>query len=259
MGEFGRREVITALLTLGVLGALWEGAVRIFDIPSFLLPTPSSVIQELFDRPDLYAKHLWVTFYETSLGFLIAAVLGVTVAVGIVYSRLLQSVLYPIVILLQIIPKVAIAPLLLIWVGFGIQSKIILAVLIAFFPVVVDTVTGLRAVEDELLQLVRVLKGQRWQEFTKVRFPYALPFIFAGLKVAVTLAVIGAVIAEFVGGNEGLGFLVIIANVELNARMSFAALTVLSMLGLFLFGVVVALEKLLVPWADNNHAHDAAF
>ena len=200
-----------------------------------------------------------MTFYETALGFVLAAVLGVAAAIGIVYSKWLQSILYPIVILLQIIPKVAIAPLLLIWVGYGIQSKIVVAILVAFFPVVVDTVTGLRAVDEELLELVRVLKGHRWQEFLKVRFPYALPFIFAGLKVAVTLAVIGAIIAEFVGGNEGLGYLIIIANVELNVQMSFAALTVLSLLGLLLFGVVAALEKLLIPWADEQSASSTAF
>jgi NitT/TauT family transport system permease protein len=249
---FGRRELGVAAATLIVIALVWEAYVRIADVPNFLLPTPSSVVEEFFSRPQLYGEHLWVTFYETTIGFLAAAALGIFAAIVIVYSRWMQSIVYPIVILLQIVPKVAIAPLLLVWVGYGIESKIIVAVLVAFFPVVVDTVTGLRAVDLELLDLVRVLKGRRWQEFTKVRFPYALPFIFAGLKVAVTLAVIGAIIAEFVGGNKGLGFLIVIANSELNVTMSFAALTLLSLLGLALFGFVSGLEKLLIPWADRE-------
>ena len=249
------RDVSVTLVTLAVLCILWELIVRVFRVPLFLLPPPSMVADELVQRSSLYLTHSWVTLYETLLGFLLATVLGIVAGILIVYSRWLQSVLYPIVVVLQIVPKVAIAPLLLIWLGYGLQSKVMVALLVAFFPIVVTTVTGLRAVEQDLLDLVRVLKGGRWQEFAKVRFPSALPFIFSGLKVAITLAVIGAIIGEFVGSNQGLGYLVLIANSEMRTQMSFAALLLLSALGLGLFGVIVLLERLLVPWGVTEEEH----
>jgi NitT/TauT family transport system permease protein len=246
------QDVIVTLVTLTVIGVVWELIIRLFNVPLFLLPPPSMVFAELTQRADLYATHTWITLYETLIGFLLATVLGIVAGILIVYSRWLQSVLYPIVVVLQIVPKVAIAPLLLIWLGYGLQSKVVVALLVAFFPIVVTTVTGLRAVEQDLLDLVRVLKGSRWQEFTRVRFPSALPFIFSGLKVAITLAVIGAIIGEFVGGNQGLGYLVVIANSEMRTQMSFAALLLLSLLGLGLFGLIVLVERWLIPWGVTD-------
>lgn len=242
------RDFGLAMASFVVAILLWEAVVQIFALPSFLLPSPSSVFEELARRPELYLLHTWVTINEVVIGFLLAAVAGVAAAVIMTSSRIVQALVYPLVVVLQIIPKVAIAPLLLIWVGFGPQSKILLALLIAFFPVVVNTASGLRAVDPELLDLVKVLGGQRWQEYLKVRFPHALPYIFSGLKVAITLAVIGAVIGEFVGGNQGLGYLIIIANVELNLAMSFAALTTLSVMGLALYGLVTLIERVVAPW-----------
>jgi NitT/TauT family transport system permease protein len=242
------REVVTAIITLTVVTVLWEVVVRLFQIPSFLIPAPSAIWQEFTSRVELYANHTWITLYETLLGFLLAVVLGILAAIAIVYSRVLQSVVYPVILILQIVPKVAVAPLLLIWVGYGLQSKAVIALLVAFFPVVVSTATGMRAADPELLDLVKVLKGSRWQEFVKIRFPYSLPFIFSGLKVAITLAVIGAIIGEFVGGNEGLGYLIVIANAELKTAMSFSSFILLSVMGLVLFGLIVVLERLMVPW-----------
>lgn len=246
------RDFGLAVASFVTLGVLWEAAVAIFDLPSFLLPPPSAVIGEFLDRPELYVQHTWVTLYEVVLGFLLAAVTGVATAVLLTSSRVAQALVYPLVVVLQIIPKVAIAPLLLIWVGFGIQSKVVLALLIAFFPVVVNTASGLRSVDTEMVELVKVLQGRRWQELIKVRFPYAMPYIFSGLKVAITLAVIGAVIGEFVGGNRGLGHLIILANVELNLSMSFAALATLSLAGLALFGMVAFIERLVAPWGTAD-------
>lgn len=248
MSRIQLRDFGLAVVSLVVVILLWEAVVQIFDLPSFLLPPPSAVFEELANRPELYVRHTWVTVYEVVIGFLLAAVTGIAAAVIMTASRIVQALVYPLVVVLQIIPKVAIAPLLLIWVGFGVQSKIVLALLIAFFPVVVNTAGGLRAVDPELLDLVKVLRGRRWQEYLKVRFPHALPYIFSGLKVAITLAVIGAVIGEFVGGNQGLGYLIIIANVELNLAMSFAALTTLSVMGLALFGLLALIERVVVPW-----------
>ncbi len=242
------RDIIITVVTVTAVALLWELIVRVFNVPLFLVPPPSRILDEVLQRPELYATHTWVTLLETLLGFVLATVFGIVMGILIVYSRLLQGILYPIVVVLQIVPKIAVAPLLLIWLGYGLQSKLMVALLVAFFPIVVTTVTGLRAVEQDLLDLVRVLKGGRWQEFVKVRFPYALPFIFSGLKVAITLAVIGAIIGEFVGSNSGLGYLVIAANAELRTPMSFAALILLSVLGLALFGLIVAIERLLIPW-----------
>src|SRR5579875_1511051 len=248
MSAIRLREVVTAIATLTVVTVLWEVVVRLFQIPSFLIPAPSAIWQEFASRVELYANHTWITLYETLLGFLLAVVLGILAAIAIVYSRVLQSVVYPVILILQIVPKVAIAPLLLIWVGYGLQSKAVIALLVAFFPVVVSTATGMRAADPELLDLVKVLKGSRWQEFVMIRFPYALPFIFSGLKVAITLAVIGAIIGEFVGGNEGLGYLIVIANAQLRTAMSFSSFILLSLMGLALFAAVVVLERLIVPW-----------
>ncbi len=242
------REVVTALVTIVATIGLWEAFVRLFNVPDFLVPAPSAIWQEFASRPDLYMLHTWITLYETALGFLLAVVLGIVAAIAIVYSRLLQSVVYPVILVLQIVPKVAIAPLLLIWVGYGLQSKALIALLVAFFPIVISTATGMRAADPELLDLVKVLNGSRWQEFVKIRFPYSLPFIFSGLKVGITLAVIGAIIGEFVGGNEGLGYLIVIANAQLRTAMSFSALILLSLMGLALFAAIVVLERLMVPW-----------
>ncbi|HEY7062823.1 MAG TPA: ABC transporter permease [Chloroflexota bacterium] len=242
------REVVTALVTIVVAIGLWEAFVRLLNVPDFLVPAPSAIWQEFASRPDLYANHTWVTLYETVIGFLLAVVLGIVAAIAIVYSRPLQSVVYPLILVLQIVPKVAIAPLLLIWVGYGLQSKALIALLVAFFPIVISAATGMRAADPELLDLVKVLNGSRWQEFVKIRFPYSLPFIFSGLKVAITLAVIGAIIGEFVGGNEGLGYLIVIANAQLRTAMSFSSFILLSLMGLALFAAVVLLERLMVPW-----------
>ncbi len=242
------REVVTAIITILVAIVVWEGAVRLFNIPEFLIPAPSAIWQEFSSRSDIYATNTWITLYETLIGFLLAVALGILAAIAIVYSRTLQSVVYPVILVLQIVPKVAIAPLLLIWVGYGLSSKALIALLVAFFPVVISTATGMRAADPELLDLVKVLKGSRWQEFVKIRFPYSLPFIFSGLKVAITLAVIGAIIGEFVGGNEGLGYLIVIANAQLRTTMSFSSFILLSLMGLALFAAVVVLERLMVPW-----------
>jgi NitT/TauT family transport system permease protein len=162
---------------------------------------------------------------------------------------------YPLLVASQSIPKIAIAPILLVWFGTGIQSKLAMAFVIAFFPVVVDTATGLRATSPELLELARSLQCSRLQTFLKIQLPSALPFIFSGAKIAVTLAVIGAVIGEFIGSNEGLGNLLLAANSQLDAPLVWASLVVLSLLGMVLYGAVVLAEKLLMPWADDAQGH----
>jgi len=247
----------TCLSILGTL-AVWEILTRLSQIPGFILPAPSAIFVEAVTRYPLYLYNSWITFYEMVAGFLLAALIGVFLAVVIVYSRILRNIIYPQIVVLQIVPKVAIAPLLLIWAGYGITSKVLLALLIAFFPIVVNMVTGLVEIEEELLDLCRILQSGRWQEFFKVRLPNALPYLFSSLKVASTLAVIGAVIGEFVGGAEGLGHLIIIANTELRTSMAFVSLFCLSILGFLLYGLVVLAERMFMPWEKWQSAAQAA-
>jgi NitT/TauT family transport system permease protein len=243
-----KTDIGTTTISIVATLAVWEALIRIFRVPGFIVPAPSAIFVEAVTRYQLYLYHSWVTFYEMVVGFALAAVVGVVLAVAIVYSRLIRNMIYPQIVVLQIVPKVAIAPLLLIWAGYGMTSKVLLALLIAFFPIVVNMVTGLIAIEAELLELCRILHSGRWQEFSKVRLPNALPYFFSSLKVASTLAVIGAIIGEFVGGSEGLGHLIIIANTELRTSMAFVCLFSLSILGFLLYGFVVLAERVFMPW-----------
>jgi NitT/TauT family transport system permease protein len=252
-----KTDIGTTTISIVATLAVWEILVRIFQVPAFIVPAPSAIFMEAITRYPLYVYHSWVTFYEMVVGFLLAAVVGVFLAVVIVYSRIIRNLIYPQIVVLQIVPKVAIAPLLLIWAGYGMTSKVLLALLISFFPIVVNMVTGLLAIEEELLELCRILHSGRWQEFSKVRLPNALPYFFSSLKVASTLAVIGAIIGEFVGGSEGLGHLIIIANTELRTSMSFVCLFSLSILGFLLYGFVVLAERVFMPWEKWQSATPA--
>jgi NitT/TauT family transport system permease protein len=243
-----KSDVGTTTISILATLAVWEALLWIFPLPSFIVPAPSVIFAEAVTRYPLYLYHSWVTFYEMVVGFVLAALVGVVLAVAIVYSRIIRNMIYPQIVVLQIVPKVAIAPLLLIWAGYGLTSKVLLALLVSFFPIVVNMVTGLLAIEEELIELCRILHAGRWQEFAKVRLPNALPYLFSSLKVASTLSVIGAVIGEFVGGSEGLGHLIIIANTEMRTSMSFVALFCLSFLGFLLYGLVVLAERLFMPW-----------
>jgi len=193
---------------------------------------------------------------ECILGFFLAMAIGIPIAVIVTYSRLLNSMFYPLLVASQSIPKVALAPILLVWFGTGIESKLAMAFVIAFFPIVVDTVTGLRNTSPELLELARSLQSSRLQTFFKIQLPSALPFIFSGAKIAVTLAVIGAVIGEFIGADEGLGNLLLVANSQMNTSLAWAALVLLSVLGMILYASVVLAERILMPWGrDSEQKH----
>jgi NitT/TauT family transport system permease protein len=255
-----KTDISTTIISVIATLAAWEVLTWVFRIPGFILPAPSAVFVEAATRYPLYLYHSWITFYEMVVGFLLAAVVGVLLAVIIVYSRMIRNMIYPQIVVLQIVPKVAIAPLLLIWAGYGTTSKVLLALLVSFFPIVVNMVTGLVAIEEELLDLCRILHSGRWREFSKVRLPNALPYLFSSLKVASTLSVIGAVIGEFVGGSEGLGHLIIIANTELRTSMSFVSLFSLSILGFLLYGLVTLAERVFMPWEKWQSAaeHSAA-
>jgi NitT/TauT family transport system permease protein len=233
---------------LVAVGVLWQLVAASGRVKPYLIPSPGSVLAQFSTAGGLLLKHSTVTFYETIIGFVVAAIIGLVFAVAIVYSRGIERTLYPLLLAAQVVPKIAIAPLFVVWLGFGLAPKILVAVLIAFFPVVISGVAGLRSVDPELLDLAATMGAKPWDSFVKIRFPAALPHIFAGLKVAVTLAVVGAVVGEFVGANSGLGYIVMSANGNLNTPLLFAALIAMSLIGIVLFAVLEVVERFAVPW-----------
>src|SRR5262245_33836346 len=241
-------------LLLGLIFVAWWVVTAAGWVQPYLVPTPKAVWDRVMQDWSSLMYHSYVTLYETVVGFLIASVLGLATAVAIAYSRTMEKTLYPIVLFAQVSPKIAIAPLIVVWFGNDLAPKIILAVLIAFFPVVVSGVAGLRSTDPELLELSATMGANRWQTFRKIRFPNALPHLMAGEKVAVTLAVVGAVVGEFVGASEGLGYQLMIANGNLDAPLLFAALILMSLIGILLFVVVEVLEALLIPWHASRRS-----
>jgi NitT/TauT family transport system permease protein len=261
----GRHRRTLGARFVGFLGALWRPALLLGVVfagwwfitargyvPKYLVPTPAAVWETTTGQWRMLAHHTVVTLYETVIGFAVAVVLGLATAIAIAYSRTFDKGLYPIVLFAQVIPKVAIAPLLVAWFGVGFAPKIILAVLISFFPIVVSGVTGLRSTDPELLDLSATMGAGRWRTFRKIRFPNALPHLMSGLKVAVTLAVVGAVVGEFVGSSEGLGHVLQLANGNLEAPLLFADLFLMSLLGIVLFVLVEVAEALLIPWHPSR-------
>jgi NitT/TauT family transport system permease protein len=234
-----------------IIVLIWHYYVVLMQVPVVVLPTPLQVLKSMINDAKILTEEGWVTALECIYGFALSLAIGIPIAVVMTYSRIANQMFYPLLVASQSIPKVAVAPILLIWFGTGIKSKLAMAFVIAFFPVVVDTATGLRSTSPDLLELARSLQCTRLQTFFKIQLPSALPSIFSGAKIAVTLSVIGAVIGEFIGSNEGLGNLLLTANSQLNSPLVWASLTVLSVLGMILYGLVVLAEKLLMPWAVN--------
>lgn len=232
---------------VGLLVA-WELAYRGLNIPKFIIPAPSGILAETWEWRFRLLGHTWVTLYETLAGFGLAIIIGVPLAVLIVYSPTLRSALYPILVTTQSVPKIAIAPVILLILGYGEVSKIVVAFLVAFFPVVVDTATGLGATPPELLDLSRSYRASPLKTFLKVRFPMALPFFFSGLKIAIALAVIGATVGEFVGSDQGLGYVILAATSYWNANLAFGAIILLSVLAIVLFALVSLAERIICPW-----------
>ena len=235
-----------------IIVLIWHFYVVLMQVPIVVLPTPLQVLKSMTDDAKILTEEGWVTALECIYGFALSLAIGIPIAVVMTYSRIANQMFYPLLVASQSIPKVAVAPILLVWFGTGIKSKLAMAFVIAFFPVVVDTATGLRSTSPDLLELARSLQCTRLQTFLKIQLPSALPSIFSGAKIAVTLSVIGAVIGEFIGSNEGLGNLLLTANSQLNSPLVWASLTVLSVLGMILYGLVVLAEKLLMPWATDD-------
>jgi len=243
-------ETLIPAATLLAALLAWEVATRAFRIPRFIMPAPSAILGEGWEWRYRFIGHTWVTLYETLGGFALSMVVGVPLAVLIVYSPALRSAIYPLVILAQSVPKIAIAPVLLLVLGYGEMPKMVVAFLVAFFPVVVDTATGLAATPPELLDLSRSYRASAFKTFLKVRLPMALPFIFAGAKVAITLSVIGAVVGEFVGSDRGLGYVILSSTSYWKTEVAFSAMILLSLMAIVLFAAVSLVERFVCPWLN---------
>ncbi|HEY7557896.1 MAG TPA: ABC transporter permease [Candidatus Binatia bacterium] len=227
---------------------IWEGLVRLFHVPVWLVPAPSQIFEVIADKNSVMLFHTLVTLEETLLGFVLALGVGIVCAIGIVHFPLLRDTLYPTLIMFNSFPKIAIAPLFVVWIGVGIESKIANAFLTALFPIVLNSILGLTDMDPELLELVRSMSRSRWVLFWKIRLPHSLPYLFAGCKIAIPLAVIGAIVGEFISGRSGLGYLVLSANNYFNTPMAFTALLYLVLMSLALYAMVILAEKLSLPW-----------
>lgn len=243
---------IAPVVSFVLILALWQATVLIFRLPRFVLPPPLEVLTALGNNFPILLRDTWITGRETLAGFLLSIVVAVPLAILITASAPLRNGIYPFLLLGQSVPKQAIAPLLLLWIGYGEFPRVILAFLTAFFPIVVNTAIGLQMTPPEMQDLGRLLSASRRRVFFKVTFPCAMPYFFAGLKVAISLAVIGAVIGEFIGGDTGLGQRILVASGNQRTDLAFAAILMLSLLGIVLFTLVALAEKLLCPWYDKS-------
>jgi putative hydroxymethylpyrimidine transport system permease protein len=242
-----------ALLALAVGG--WEALARAGAVEDYLLPAPSEVFQALVDDRNLLAHDTWVTSQEVVIGFALALATGLLIAVALHLVPLLRRAVYPLVVASQAIPVVVIAPILVIWFGFGIGPKLIVIALICFFPIVVNTLDGLRSVDRSQVKMLRTLNASRLDVFRHLELPSSLPYLFSGAKVAVAVSVIGAVFGELVGSEDGLGHAIQIGTAQLLTARVFAAVLVLSLLAISLFGLVTLAERLALPWVREGTEH----
>jgi len=236
-----------ALLLAGLfLG--WEVAVRVNDTPEWMLPPPSAIIESFRTDWRMLIEHSWVTLVEVLLGFGLALLAGIAVGIAIDSSTILRRTIYPLIIASQTIPMVALAPLMLIWFGYGLLPKILITALIGFFPIAVNTVDGLRSADREMLALLRSMGASGGQRFRMVRVPAALPLIFSGARIAITFCVIGAVFAELVGASQGLGYLMERSAAQFQTSRVFACIVILALMGIGLFSLIALIERLALPW-----------
>ncbi len=243
------RKAIPAALFAAALTALWQLVAGRGGIPQYLLPAPSEIARQFISSFPTLVPHLAVTALEATAGFVLGSLVAVALAVMFVHSRTLETTIYPYAIALKSVPTVALAPLFVVWFGSGLLPKILIAAIISFFPIVVNTVRGLRSVDPEAFDLFDSLSASRAQVLLKLRIPSSLPYLFAALRVSSTLAVIGAIVGEFSGADKGLGFFILISSHRLNTLDMFVGILLSSVLGIGVFYAVGCLERLLVPWA----------
>ena len=242
------------LLLIAATLAVWEALVWLFAVPAFILPAPTSIFMALYRgfASSLYVDHMWITLTETLMGFVLGTALAFALGIGVALSRRVEYFLYPFIIMFQAMPKVALAPLIIIWFGIGLTSKVISAALVAFFPLMVNTIVGLRSAEEDRINLMRSLAATRGQIFWMLQLPNALPYIFAGLEIAMIFALIGAIVAEFVGAQSGLGMLMQSMNFTMDVAGQFSVLIILSVVGLLLNAIVNEVRRRVLFWDPSQ-------
>jgi NitT/TauT family transport system permease protein len=255
----GRASLLAGqMFVFAAFFGLWELAVRLLNTRPVILPAPSVVFAKIWEQREMLLANTWPTTVAIALGFVAAVLSGFILAVGISYSRAVRELTYPFLVAAQVLPKVAFAPLFLIWFGFGLTPKIVIAALIAFFPIVINTAKGLSSVEVELLQYMDTLGAKTSEKFFKISLPWALPYIFAAFKISITLAIVGAVVGEFVAAGEGLGYVINAANIALDTELMFAGIVVLSVLGILMFLAVVLVEQIVTgDWQQGENGLQA--
>lgn len=260
--RYGVIGLLLRVLLVFVVLAVWEVLVRGLDIPAYILPPPTNIALALYRgfASTLYFSHIGVTLAETFMGFALGSVLALSLGIAVALSRRVEYFLYPFIVMFQAMPKVALAPLVIIWFGLGITSKVVAAALVAFFPLMVNTIAGLRSADGDRVNLMRSLAASRWQIFWMLQLPNAMPYIFAGLEIAMIFALIGAIVGEFVGATSGLGMLIQSMNFTMDVAGQFSILLILSALGLLLNGIVSTIRKRVLFWdiSQKNEAAEAA-
>jgi NitT/TauT family transport system permease protein len=237
------RPVILPIATAAAVLALWQVVAVLFHVPSVILPTPTEIAAELWHVLPVLLRHAVPTTLDSVAAFAVASVLGVALAIAVTYSPLVRDTLYPNLVLFQLIPKIALAPLFVVWLGITSESRIAFSAFVCFFPVVISAAMGFAGTDASTLRLCRSLTASDWQSFVLVRFPFALPAIFSGMKIAMTMAVIGVIIGEFISAKAGLGFYILYASSRMETAAIFAALFLLCMIGVSLFGAVALAER----------------
>ncbi|KPL54156.1 ABC transporter permease [Prosthecomicrobium hirschii] len=257
VGSVARRLRGGAQVAVTVAGflILWEVAARGFGLPAYILPAPSAVFVELWNRRVQYSGAALFTLQPMLIGFAAAVIVGIALALIVAFSRGMEKTVYPLLVFFQIVPKIAVAPLFIIWFGFGLIPKVLLVFLLSFFPVVVSAITAFRSVDPDIMDLARSTGAGRWRIFLRVQVPHALPTLFTGIKVAAALSATAAVVAEFVASDRGLGYLLLEANGNLNTSMAFGSVFVLTALGFALYAAVELVEQILIPWHVSQRGH----
>ena len=235
-----------------VLIAAWQALLPALKIPEIIIPVPSRIAVVLVSPAINWPYHIGITAFEAVVGFLCAALFGIGLAVAIVMSRRLGQLLMPYVLLAQIIPKMAFAPIFFLILGYNLVPSLVITFLVCFFPMVIDTATGLSSVDPQMRDLLRSLQASRWDILRKAELPASLPHVFSGLKVSSTLAVVGAIVAEFVSAKAGLGFLILNAQLTFNSTLAFSAATYLVLLGAAFYGAIMLVERMAMPWAKGR-------
>lgn len=252
----GLGKALTSLVGVIVFLLIWQVFVAVARVPAYLLPAPSEILSTFINNLSKLLSHGWITTYEMLLGYAMAVIIAIPLAIAMTSSRRFDEFVTPTMLFFQVVPKVAIAPLFLVWFGVGMTPKIYVAFLISFFPIVIDTAVGLRSMSAEMTDLARSMGASRWQVFSQFRLPTSLPYLFSGLKVAATLAVAGAVVGEYVGADKGLGYLLLVTNSNMQTALMFATIVALTLIGLIFFYIVEFLESLLIPWHVTHRVRE---